>query len=274
VTRERPRSLHRHEYPWLRGGVRIATFNILNGRSPDDGRVDQERFRHAISTLDADLLGLQEVDRNQPRSQHADLTAIAAEAMRAPHHQFVAALAGTPGATWTAATGEEQPDSAAYGIAFLSRYDVRGWRVVRLPGAPVPVPHLFHGRRLPTWARDEPRVALVAEVDSPLGPLDVVTTHLSFLRPWNGRQLRRLLASLGSRPRPVVLLGDLNMLPPAATRITGMRPLASGATFPAHAPREQIDHILGDRAPRPVRSRTVALPMSDHRALVVDVEPT
>jgi endonuclease/exonuclease/phosphatase family metal-dependent hydrolase len=61
--------------------VRIATFNILSGRSPVDDRVDEDRFRRAVREIDADLLGLQEVDRNQPRSEHADLTAIAAEAM-------------------------------------------------------------------------------------------------------------------------------------------------------------------------------------------------
>jgi endonuclease/exonuclease/phosphatase family metal-dependent hydrolase len=251
--------------------VRIATFNILSGRSPTDDLVDEERFRTAIRTLDADLLGLQEVDRNQPRSQHADLTAIAAEAMGARDHLFVAALTGTAGATWSAATGEEQPDSAAYGIAFLSRYAVHGWRIVRLPGAPVAVPHRFHGRILPTWVTDEPRVAVVAEVDSPVGRLDVVTTHLSFLRPWNRRQLRRLMTALDPRPRPLVLLGDLNMGPRPARRITGMLPLGSGATFPVGDPREQIDHVLGDRAPAPVASRTLELPMSDHRALVVDV---
>jgi endonuclease/exonuclease/phosphatase family metal-dependent hydrolase len=251
--------------------VRIATFNILSGRSPGDNRVDEHRFRAAIRELDADLLGLQEVDRNQPRSEHADLTAIAAEAMGAPHHLFVAALAGTPGATWAAATGEEQPDAAAYGVTFLSRYDVLGWQVVRLPGAPVPVPHRFHGRRLPIWVRDEPRVAVVAEVDTPAGKLDVVTTHLSFLRPWNGRQLRRLMANLVPRRHPLVLLGDLNMGPARAGRITGLTALATGPTFPAARPREQIDHILGDRIPTPVGSRTLELPMSDHRALVLEV---
>ena len=268
-TQERPApGEHRHDYV---GAVRIATFNILSGRSPGDDQVDEERFRTAIRTLDADLLGLQEVDRNQPRSRHADLTAIAADAMGARHHLFVAALSGTPGVTWAAATGEEQPDSAAYGIAFLSRYDVLGWRVVRLPGAPVPVPHRFHGRRLPTWIRDEPRVAVMAEVDSPAGRLDVVTTHLSFLRPWNARQLRRLMAAVDPGPRPLVLLGDLNMGPRTAHRITGMTSLASGATFPVGDPRDQIDHILGDRAPIPVGATTLELPVSDHRALVVDV---
>ena len=252
--------------------MRIATFNILHGRSPADDRVDEERFHRSVRLLDADLLGLQEVDRNQPRSQHADLTAVAAEAMGARHHLFVAALSGTPGAAWSAATGRERPDSPAYGIALLSRYDVLGWQVVRLPGAPVRVPHRFPGQVWPTWVRDEPRVAVMARIDGPDGLLDVVTTHLSFLRPWNGRQLRRLMAALPpARSRPTVLLGDLNMGPRPAGRLTGMRPLASGPTFPAAVPRVQIDHILASGALGPGHGQVVSLPTSDHRALVADL---
>lgn len=257
--------------------MRIATFNILSGRSPTDDRVDEERYRRAIAALDADLLGLQEVDRNQPRSQHADLTAIAAEAMNARDHLFVAALAGTPDATWAAATGDEQPDSAAYGVAFLSRFPVHGWRVIRLPAAPVPVPHRFHGRLLPDWVRDEPRVAVVADVDTPIGRIDVVTTHLSFLRPWNRHQLRRLMADLEPRVRPLVLMGDLNLGPSPATRITRLTPLASGTTFPVDSPREQLDHILAsDRLLEAADAAgasgaVLPLPMSDHCALLVDI---
>jgi endonuclease/exonuclease/phosphatase family metal-dependent hydrolase len=251
--------------------MRIATFNILSGRSPEDDQVHEDRFRDAVRRLDADLLGLQEVDRNQPRSRHADLTAIAAEAMEAPHHAFAAALAGTPGTTWSAATGDEQPDSAAYGIAFLSRYAVLGWRTVRLPPAPVSIPHRFHGRLLPDWVRDEPRVALVADVDTPRGRLDVVTTHLSFLRPWNRLQLRHLLRGLEPRRRPTVLMGDLNMGPRPAGRVTGMRSLAAGATFPARSPREQIDHILATAEVASGLGGVMGLPVSDHRALYVDL---
>ncbi len=83
--------------------------------------------------LDPDVLSLQEVDCDQPRSDLADLTAVAAEAMGAVEHRFVAAISGTPGATWMAATGREQPGTAAYGIALLSRYPAAGWQVVRLP---------------------------------------------------------------------------------------------------------------------------------------------
>ena len=246
--------------------MRVATFNILSGRSPQDDQFDEERYRRAIRMLDADLLGLQEVDRNQARSRYADLAAIAAEEMGATDHHFVAALAGTP-ATWSAATGDEQPDAAVYGVALLSRYPVVGRRVIRLPGAPVPVPRRFHGSRLPRWVRDEPRVGVVAEVDSPVGRLDVVNTHLSFLRPWNRRQLRLLMARLGHSSNPVILLGDLNMGPGPVGRITRMQSLARDATFPSGSPREQIDHIL-TAGPWEADGRAVHLPMSDHRALV------
>ena len=134
--------------------MRIATFNILHGRSPDDGQVDVDRLAAAVKSLDADVLGLQEVDRDQPRSLGADLTAVAAEAMGAAEHQFVAALAGTPGGTWMAATGDEQPGSATYGIALLSRYPVISWRVVRLPALRASVPMWFRGSRKPVWVSD------------------------------------------------------------------------------------------------------------------------
>jgi endonuclease/exonuclease/phosphatase family metal-dependent hydrolase len=252
--------------------VRIATFNILHGRSPTDDRVDQDRFADAVRALDADVLCLQEVDRNQPRSLHADLTAAAAQAMGAREHRFVAALSGTPGATWLAATGEEQPDAAAYGIALLSRYPVTGWQVLRLPPAPTPAPVRFPGRWWPEWVRDEPRVAVVAELRTPAGPMRVATTHLTFLRWWNSRQLRLLKRSLTGGPAPLVLTGDLNMDARRASDLTGLRPLAIGLTFPADEPAEQLDHILTDDPDLSVHhDEVVELPLSDHRALVADL---
>lgn len=251
--------------------VRLVTFNILSGRSLHDNRVDVGRYADAIRSLDPDVLALQEVDHNQGRSMNADLTALAAEAMGATDHRFVAALTGTPGSTWIASTGEEQPDSAAYGIALLSRHPVSSWEVVRLPPVPVRVPMWWRGSRLPSWVRDEPRVGVAASVETPDGPLTVVNTHLSFLRWWNRRQLRVLLGALAHRSERLVLVGDLNMEPPAVHRITGMRPLVSQPTFPADAPTEQIDHVLtrDDLAVSHAEARQ--LPMSDHRALVVDL---
>src|SRR5918997_583439 len=125
--------------------MRMATFNILHGRSVHDGSVHLDRLIDAIKELDADIVALQEVDVDQPRSGMADLTAVAAAAMGAVSHRFVAAISGTPGATWMAATGREQPGTAAYGIALLSRYPADDWQVVRLPRIPVKFPMYLRG---------------------------------------------------------------------------------------------------------------------------------
>ena len=255
--------------------MRIATFNILHGRSPDDGRVDVDRLAAAVKTLDADVLGLQEVDRDQPRSLGADLTAVAAEAMGAVDSQFVAALSGTPGGTWMAATGEEQPGSASYGIALLSRFPVVSWRVVRLPPLRARVPVWFRGTRRPQLVGDEPRVAVAAVLDGPFGEFTVANTHLSFIPGWSALQLRRLIRSLEGTREPLVLVGDLNMEPGQAGRISGLRPVAAAPTFPADRPARQLDHVLVRgrlRASGP--SAAPRLPLSDHRALVVSVGPS
>lgn len=252
--------------------MRVATFNILNGRRPSDDLVDIDAFRDSVKTLDADVLAMQEVDRNQQRSHGADLTAAAAEAMGATDHRFVAALSGSPGATWVAATGKEQPDAAAYGIALLSRYPVTAWQIVRLPMLPTRAPMKFRGHRLPTLVRDEPRVAVAAVIDTPGGPLTVANTHLSFVPWWHGRQLRSLIRTLDGMVRPLLVVGDLNMAPTRARRITGMRSLVEAGTYPVEHPHEQLDHVLGEGSLFVQSGQAVHLPISDHRALVADVE--
>jgi endonuclease/exonuclease/phosphatase family metal-dependent hydrolase len=251
--------------------MRVATFNILHGRSPADDQVDVDRFASAVKRLDADVLALQEVDRNQPRSANADLTAVAAEAMDADEHRFVAALSGSPGATWMAATGDEQPDSAGYGIALLSRYPVSAWEVIRLGSTPTPVPMRFKGSRWPELVRDEPRVAVAARIAAPHREVTVVNTHLSFVSWWGRHQLRTVMRSLDGDD-PLILVGDLNMELPRARTITGLRPLATAPTFPADHPREQLDHVLarGDIG-EVAASQVHDLPLSDHRALSVDL---
>ena len=246
--------------------MRLATFNVLHGRAPEDGRVDLDRFAAAVAGLDADVVALQEVDRLQQRSHCADLTAVAAEAMGAVAHRFAPALSGAPG-TWRRADEDDAAGTPQYGVALLSRRPVSSWLVVRLPALPGRVPVRFPRRRWPVVVRDEPRVAVVARLAD---GLTVAGTHLSFIPWWNLVQLHQLVAAL-PRSEPLVLAGDLNLRPPAAVRTTGLEPLVSGLTYPAPEPVEQIDHVLGRR----LRARgggAVRLPLSDHRALVVDVE--
>jgi endonuclease/exonuclease/phosphatase family metal-dependent hydrolase len=253
--------------------MRFATFNILHGRTVEDGVVDIERLRRAVREIDADVLALQEVDCDQPRSQMADLTAVAAEEMGAVSHRFVAALAGTPGATWIAATGEEQPGTAAYGVALLSRYPARHWQVMRLPRIPVRFPMYLPGPGKVMIVREEPRAVVVAQLETPAGPISVANTHLSFVPGWNRVQLRRLRRDLAGLPAPRVLMGDLNMTPPTPERTTGLQSLGGEPTFPADAPTRQLDHILVDEGClRALACSAPPVPISDHRPLIIDVE--
>lgn len=251
--------------------MRLATFNILHGRSLVDGEVHLGRFSDAVRELDADVLALQEVDRGQQRSHGADLTAVAAEAMGAPHHRFVATLHGEPD-LWVAATGDAQPSGAAYGIALLSRLPVHEWRVVALPALRRRAPIRFPGARWPVLVEDEPRSAIAAVVETADGPCTVVGTHLTFIPGWNARQLRHVVRATRTLPGPRVVMGDLNMSGDRPARVSGLRPLARASTYPLTAPQRQLDHVLGSgRVAARSAARSLDLGLSDHRALAVDV---
>ena len=254
--------------------MRLATFNLLNGTSLTDGRVAPERLADAVRRLDPDVVGLQEVDRAQPRSGGADLTRTVAEALGVTDRQcwrFVPALLGTPGGRWRAATDDDLDEAApAYGVGLVSRFPVTSWHVTRLRAARVRSPVLLPGTRQLIWLRDEPRVGVAAVVQTPRGPVTVATTHLSFVPGWNGAQLRTLTAALARLPGPRVLLGDLNMPPPFPGLLTRWRVLARTPTYPAREPRVQLDHVLASGDLPPVDSvETPELALSDHRALVV-----
>lgn len=258
--------------------MRLATFNLLHGRSLTDGLVDPDRLAAAVTTLDADILALQEVDRDQTRSGHHDLTAIAAHALDAPEHRFAAAVVGTPGEQFRPLTHDDDGHGEpCYGVGLVTRHRVTTWQVTRLRPAPVRSPVYIpgpHGGLI--LLRDEPRVVLAAVLDTPHGPLTVAATHLSFVPGWNAHQLRQVVRALRTLPAPRILLGDLNLPAGLARAISGWQPLGRRPTYPAGQPRVQLDHILADRRgitqlPTVTAVTTPASTISDHRPLVVDL---
>lgn len=264
--------------------MRLATWNVLHGRSVPDGVSRPDVLAECCASLGADLLALQEVDRDQPRSGSVDQTALVASAMGAVDWRFVPALHGTPGETWRRAD-DADPGGTSYGIALLSRLPVTSWRTLRLPrmprvGLPMPdvAPAVAGGateqRRSGRWrwVPDEPRVAVCARVRAPFGEITVAATHLSFVPAWNAWQLRRVVSQLRRLPGPYVLMGDLNLPGPLPRVFAGWRCLAREATFPAHAPHVQLDHVLASPGLSVEASSEVReMPLSDHRAVVVDV---
>jgi endonuclease/exonuclease/phosphatase family metal-dependent hydrolase len=258
--------------------VRLATFNMLHGRSLADGRFDERRLAAAIAGLDVDVLALQEVDRGQSRSELLDQTAVAADALGAAHHRFAAAVVGTPGEVFRASQHDDDGvDEPNYGIGLVSRYPVRSWRVTRLRSAPVRSPVIVPG---PGGGlillRDEPRVLLAAILDTPYGDVTVAATHLSFVPGWNIRQLRSSVRALRALPGPRVLLGDLNLPGRVAGLVSGWRMLGRLPTYPSPAPRVQLDHVLADprgggALPPVTAVTTPETTVSDHRPLVVQL---
>jgi endonuclease/exonuclease/phosphatase family metal-dependent hydrolase len=253
--------------------VRVATFNLLSGRGVPDGEVRVEDLRAAAAELDADVVGLQEVDRHQGRSGGTDQTACVAEALGAGWSRFVPAVDGTPGATWTPSTADDgsDVDGPSYGVALVSRLPVLAWRVRRFRPAPFGLPLMVPGSRGLTSVPDEPRVALAAVVEGPAGPFTVVTAHLSFVPGWNVRQLRAIARWTASLPAPRLLVGDLNLPGSLPRRITGWTQLARVPTYPSWQPRVQFDHVLADRPPVVRDVHALQLPVSDHCALVVEL---
>ncbi|MGH8893987.1 MAG: endonuclease/exonuclease/phosphatase family protein, partial [Actinomycetes bacterium] len=160
--------------------MRVATFNILYGRSVAHGGVVEGELRAAAEQLDADVVGLQEVDHAQPRSSGTDQTAVVANALGAEHWRFVPSLHGTPGSAWTAADVADGStvDGPAYGVGLVSRLPVSSWHVRRFRPAPVGLPLIVPGCAGLTHVDDEPRVALAAVLMTRAGPLTAVTAHL------------------------------------------------------------------------------------------------
>ena len=253
--------------------MRLATWNILHGRSPADGLVDAPRLSGAIEALDADVLALQEVDRGQRRSGLLDLTAVAAEAMGGAEARFVPTLIGEPGpASRPASEADLDALADGYGIALLSRYPVLRWHVLRLPSsARLPAPLVAAEGGGVTRLRDEPRAVVAATIRTPFGPWSIACTHLSFVRAANVRQLRRTMRWLRTLPGPRVLMGDFNLPAGAVERIAHTRPLTRGATFPAARPLVQIDHVVSAEPLPPARQLRLARPpLSDHLPLAVE----
>jgi endonuclease/exonuclease/phosphatase family metal-dependent hydrolase len=262
--------------------LRLATWNTLSGRTPTGGH-DAGGVARTIAAMDADVVALQEIDHHQDRSGGTDQIAELVAALRVDGRpwvgHFLPTLIGTPSLarSWRPATEDTvAPGTPAYGTALVTRLPVRSWHALRWTDSWGRMPMLVptpRGRMLPLLVPDEPRGALAAVVETELGALTVIGTHLSFLPPRAVRQLRAVRRWAPTLPGPRVLLGDLNLPGRLPTRLTGWRRLADRPTFPAHAPRVQLDHALADGLDDSVdaSARSVRGEVSDHRALVVDL---
>lgn len=267
--------------------MRVATWNLLHG-IPLRDPLNVPELAQVATSISADLIGLQEVDRQQARSNYEHQTKTVADALGLPFWIFAPAVVGTPGETWEGATDtqvhshehlEAESDQPHYGIGLASRYPLNNVKIMRFDAAPFSLPLLVPSEPRPRMMKvsDEPRVAIIADVETPLGTVTVANAHLSFVPGYNVKQLRKLTKHLGDRPNPVIVLGDFNLPGRLANLVSRWDSLATLPTYPTFKPRIQFDHIItkGFSEETITRARNSAevlpLAISDHCALVVEI---
>lgn len=221
--------------------MRVATYNIRHASLKGLGAI-----RTVLDTLGADLVGLQEVDRNVLRSGGEDQTRLLGEAL-GMEARFGPAM---------------RLDGGEYGLALLSRYPIASFRVHRLP------------------SQVEPRIVLHGTVEVPDGPpWEVAVTHLG-LHPLERWEQMREILRLFWRSERILLLGDLN----EGRTEFGFGLLrahwvdcleeagADFCTYPAEHPAIGIDHVLRSRdLPPATLARAISTQASDHLPVAVEL---
>lgn len=228
--------------------LRVATWNV-HACVGMDGRSDVERVAAVIRELDADIVGVQELDdrENHPAEQH--LGALAALTGLRPISSPT--LWGTHG---------------GYGNALLSKR--RPYRVRNVDLSVLSF---------------EPRRALDADVLLERDRhLRVVVTHLGLKAMERFEQVERLLALLDKHDdtRPLLLLGDLNEWRGRVGIVKKLErrfgPGTAVKSWPSPFPFMALDRIFVSRPSRIVRQWVHDTPSvrkaSDHLPVVADVE--
>lgn len=236
----------------VRRPLRVMVFNIHAGR--DASGVDNlERVAALAQSTEADLVLLQEVDRNTTRSGGVDQLAVL---MR------LTGLHGAFGKSLDYQGGE-------YGIAILSRWPITAQQTVPLHVDP---PQTRAGGSI------EPRVALVVDT----GTLRVVNTHLDASREEGFRlqEVGQLLPQIEMRA-PLLAGGDFNAEPTSAVhkRIvdSGLRDAwlecgeGASLTYPAGTPVKRIDYLFLLGNARCTSAKVLDTTASDHRPVLVTV---
>jgi endonuclease/exonuclease/phosphatase family metal-dependent hydrolase len=219
--------------------LRVATFNIHKGESRR-GPYDLERTIDAIHRLGVDVIGVQEVMRNDAAFECDDQPALIAEGLR--RHSglpwsYVHAEAWITGKTECVEAGQGD-GVATEGLAFFTRERIVDSSVVRL---------------------NEGRVGLAVRL-ARMPEVPVVVTHLAANRQNQADRVREIgiLVPWARQLGPGILVGDLNaeaqaseLEPlwanyvdgwPAAAAGGTARGVANGATRPNG--RSRIDYVL------------------------------
>ena len=259
--------------------MKIASWNIMHGEIVTPGKSDDALalFKESVLAINAQVIGLQEVDHSHPRSGSINQAKEIAQSMKAQDWAFAPCFyviddqqinidpKETP-----IITNANESTTAAYGIAIISRIPVQEWRRHNLPLAKLGkfMTISTNGKLVRIYATDHSRCALAAV----LADVILINVHLSFIWPFNWRQfqsVKKWASELEAEfKRPVFIMGDLNL------RRLGWgnrwHSLIDSVTFPVWKPKRQIDYFLSKNVFN-VSSHIYTSAISDHFAISMDI---
>jgi endonuclease/exonuclease/phosphatase family metal-dependent hydrolase len=248
--------------------LRVGTFNIHHGVGMD-GDLDLARISATIADLDADLVGLQEVDRNWAgRSEFVDQAADLASSL-GMHLAFGASLSRR-----RRRRGDKQ--RVQYGNALLSRFPIRHAQTTLLPRP----------------RGGEQRALLDTEVVVDGVVVRCLVTHLHHLarseRLAQVETINATISGTAGRAAPTVLLGDMNSAPGSAeiraltehlvdawvaNGLDGGPGKGTGnaCTYSAQTPFVRIDYVFASPGIAVEQVHVVTTDASDHLPVVADL---
>ena len=273
--------------------LRIATWNLLHGQRipPADSGINNfsanlHEIADRIASAKIDVIGLEEIDAHQDRSDTTEQIEIIAQRLGAKDLAYARTVIGTPGVKWRKVKRDEAVLNPAdslpsYGIGLISQVPVKQWQVLPLGrsliGLPLAVPGVRKNGKPGVqfiYVKDEPRLALAATLES---GVTVVVTHLSFVPLVNLYQLWRVKRWIGNMPGRHILLGDLNLIGGLPVRSFFLKPrgwisLVKQNSYPSWKPKVQFDYILADKKDLDISQLEVnGTGYSDHAPLAVEI---
>jgi len=221
-------------------------------------------LQKAIAELSTEVIAVQEVDYNLPRSGSVNQIGEIAAAMGALDWAFAPSIIGTPGEQWHKLNESDlrivnntssNTLDGSYGIAIASTIKVLKWHRLELGNSPIGMPLVVPTESETSgkpkirgiYVHDEPRLALAATLEN---GFTVVNTHLSFVPGVNLAQLKKLkrwVLQIGQDSNTKVLLvGDLNLPKNLPVALSSWKSLITKNTYPSWGAKIQFDYILSN----------------------------
>ena len=223
--------------------IRVMTWNIHGGIGPDRRR-DLTRVAQIIRKHSPDIVALQEIDsRGRPADEQHPL------------------------AYFCAAFGEYRAEARTiiardghYGHAVISRWPLSNVKLHDI-----------------SYGRFEKRFAIEADIETPLGPVNLSAVHLGLWFSERRRQARQLATIAASEHKVSIMLGDFNDWPwrgPVRRALARSLPARTRhRTWPAFRPIFLLDRVYCRPAAALISSWVdpAGRAASDHLPVIADI---